>query len=142
MKKAFTMIELIFVIVLLGILASVALPRLSGSKKDAEITKARAQISAIRSGIQTKRSGALMAGNALTSGGYLASLEDEGSEYLFSKVMNPGIKPGGNDTVWGGKSPSYTLKLSGESAVTFTYSSADGTFKCDGNESLCKILDN
>ena len=37
MKKAFTMIELIFVIVILGILASVAIPRLAGTRTDAEI---------------------------------------------------------------------------------------------------------
>lgn len=37
MKKGFTMIELIFVIVILGILASVAVPRLASTREDAEI---------------------------------------------------------------------------------------------------------
>ena len=40
MKKGFTMIELIFVIVILGILASVAIPRLAGTREDAEISTA------------------------------------------------------------------------------------------------------
>ena len=40
MKKGFTMIELIFVIVILGILASVAIPRLASTKTDAEISAA------------------------------------------------------------------------------------------------------
>ncbi|MBZ8006714.1 prepilin-type N-terminal cleavage/methylation domain-containing protein [Campylobacter sp. RM9334] len=39
MKKAFTMIELIFVIVILGILAAVAIPKLNATRDDAEITK-------------------------------------------------------------------------------------------------------
>ena len=42
MKKAFTIIELVFVIVALGILAMVALPRLVSSKEDAEITRLKA----------------------------------------------------------------------------------------------------
>ena len=39
-EKGFTMIELIFVIVILGILASVAIPRLAGTRTDAEISAA------------------------------------------------------------------------------------------------------
>ena len=38
MKKGFTMIELIFVIVILGSLASVAIPRLAATREDAEIS--------------------------------------------------------------------------------------------------------
>ena len=44
MKKGFTMIELIFVIVILGILASVAIPRLTGTREDAEISSAVANL--------------------------------------------------------------------------------------------------
>ena len=40
MKKGFTMIELIFVIVILGILASVAIPKLAATRDDAEVSKA------------------------------------------------------------------------------------------------------
>ena len=44
MKKGFTMIELIFVIVILGILASVAIPRLAGTREDAEVSAGIANI--------------------------------------------------------------------------------------------------
>ena len=40
MRKGFTMIELIFVIVILGVLASVAIPRLAATRVDAEVAKA------------------------------------------------------------------------------------------------------
>lgn len=142
MKKAFTMIELIFVIVVIGILAGVALPRLAANRDDAEITKAKAQVASIRAGIQTKRSANLLSSNDMKNSGYPDSL-DSGSD-LFGNVLTSGIK--GN---WSGGSPNYTLSIIGKTA-TFTYhkeNSADGTnkagsFVCSGNEDLCNLLDN
>ncbi|NWF67264.1 MAG: type II secretion system protein, partial [Campylobacterales bacterium] len=41
MKHAFTMLELVFVIVVLGVLASIAIPRLGATRDDAQIAKAK-----------------------------------------------------------------------------------------------------
>ena len=53
MKKGFTMIELIFVIVILGILASVAIPRLAATREDAEISTGIANLRTLLSDITT-----------------------------------------------------------------------------------------
>ena len=43
-KKAFTMIELIFVIVVIGVLAAIAIPRISATRDDAVLVKTMAEI--------------------------------------------------------------------------------------------------
>ena len=47
MKKAFTMIELIFVIVILGILAAVAIPKLMATRTDAKVSAISQEVSGI-----------------------------------------------------------------------------------------------
>ncbi len=66
-RNGFTMIELVMVIVVLGILASIAVSKMAVTADDARITKGKAQVSAIRSAITLQRSKNMMRG--LTNGG-------------------------------------------------------------------------
>ena len=50
-RSGFTMIELVFVIVILGILASVAIPKLAATRDDANIAKASTEVSSLISDI-------------------------------------------------------------------------------------------
>ena len=56
------MIELVFVIVVLGILAAVAIPKFAVTRDDAMIVKGKSQVSAIRSGIALQKSKNMLEG--------------------------------------------------------------------------------
>ncbi len=73
MKKAFTMIELVFVIVILGILASVAIPKLAATRDDAEIMAGIQRINSMVSDI----------GSYYTAHGIFAEVEKMTNEELL-----------------------------------------------------------
>ena len=133
MKKAFTIIELIFVIVALGILAMVALPRLAGSKEDAEIARVKAEIAAIRSAIQTHRGANLLKQNG---SGYPDDLtarrieEITNGTKLSQKYWS--VSRDGNE---------LNVTIAGRTA-TFTYSSTTGRLTCENTNALCRKIEN
>jgi general secretion pathway protein G len=55
MKKAFTMVELVFAIVIVGILSAIAIPKFVATRDDAIISKGRATVAALRSAIAMER---------------------------------------------------------------------------------------
>jgi len=62
-KQAFTMIELVFVIVVIGILSAIAVPKFAATRDDATITKARATVASVRSAIATERQKRILRGD-------------------------------------------------------------------------------
>lgn len=125
MKKAFTLIELVFVIVILGVLATVAIPKLIVTRDDAEIAKAKSQIAAVRSGIQLKRNEMILSGTQ----GYPASLED--GTCCFGGILSTRIEERKDDNSYGWKIENNTYSINtNKEQVKFTYSATDGSFKC------------
>ncbi len=134
-RSAFTMIELIFVIVVIGILASIAMPRLWVTRTDAIISKGRAEVSTIRSAIATIRQKNLLEGNA----SYPAALEDAG-EPLFANLLDYGITSDARDGHWSKSGANYIYHISSDLNATFTYNNATGIFDCNHSKPGCKDL--
>jgi general secretion pathway protein G len=147
-KPAFTMIELIFVIVVLGILAAVAIPKLAASRDDAIFVKGKSQISAIRSGIAMQKSKRLLEGTqpfilpSIDGAAYNADDErlfnfGDGNasnvlEYpIFSKQNHDGswVKTAANK---------YNFRAENKN-IAFDYNSTTGVFGC-GTSADCLSL--
>ena len=112
MRKGFTMIELIFVIVILGVLASVAIPRLAATRDDAEVAKAATNLTTAVSDITAYytakghfKSGSGGTGANVTFDKITNALSKDGKLYVKGKtecveVALPGTvaAPGGTQT--------------------------------------------
>lgn len=61
--KAFTMIEVVFVVVVIGILSAIALPRFSDTADNAYLSKAQSEIMAVRSALATERQKRILRGD-------------------------------------------------------------------------------
>ncbi len=145
MKKSFTMMELVFVIVIIGILAAVALPKLWVTRDDAYITKARTQVGSIRSSIMNKYSKNILAGN-----NQCPELEGGENNYVFEKILVYPIKTNQEGINWTLESDTsseniYKVSISGHT-TTFVYeknTSKNCPFDCNESntsDTLCKEL--
>ncbi len=144
---------------ILGIIASIALPRFSVSVDDAKIAKAKVQIAQIRAGIALFYNQNLMRGvvaypdatlgaggagsGASSSGGTGsggasggATLPLESGECCFGFVLQAPLADGS----WSRGAGGYTLTL-GSRATTFSYDPATGKFACNRQDALCKEVD-
>lgn len=145
------MVELVFVIVVMGILAAVAIPKFAASRDDAQIAKGRSDIAAVRAAIVSERQTRLLSGDTR----YIDKLHSSSST-LFdgngsSRLLQYGIAVGNANGHWNSPSCSgtnpnsvctYVYTVMGQN-VTFTYSQSDGNFSCSRSGvtgALCKKL--
>ena len=61
-RKAFTMVELVFVIVIIGILSAIAVPKFAVTRDDAVVVKTRATVASVRSSLATERQKRILRG--------------------------------------------------------------------------------
>ena len=145
MKKAFSLLEIIIVIVIIGILASVAMNKLFFSLDSAHMLHVKTEINLIKNAIAKKSNKEILLGKSLT----LKQLDDAGvntkGEFLFSNLLNTPIIST-NETQkalskWIKLSNNqYKIYISNEESITFTYDNSALSFECDLKKSLCKEL--
>ncbi len=161
-KYAFTMIELVFVIVILGILSAVAIPKLSGVTRDAHLSQAMATVSSVRAAIASERQRTLIKGNAnypdflddaakatenaeLFDGNGTASTDVHILQYPIYATKDTADKR--ESGKWAKTTSNdensddltkYKYFLSPSEGVEFIYNKKSGNFDCDHTTDLCK----
>lgn len=146
-KNAFTMIEIVFAIVILGILAAVAVPRFAATRVDAQISKGRSDVASIRSAIVSERQARLIKGDNT----FINKLHSSATSYFDSNgtaansLLMYGITPKDDDGHWHGAAtvagnPVYYFKIKGADN-TFTYTQADGKFTCTAGNNCSDLTD-
>lgn len=144
MKKAFTLIEVVFVIVIIGILAGIAIPRLAATRDDAEIAKAKATVASVKAALATERQLRVLRGdftpitslNADGAGAFSTFSAD--NKGVSRKVLESTVATCTNPGCWNG-TYQYTMPSGVGGTVQFTLN-ADGTFTCVASEANCKKL--
>lgn len=156
-RMAFTMIELVFVIVVLGILAAIAIPKFAATRDDAQIAKGRSDVAAIRSAIVSERQTRLLQGNSAyinklhngNAGDFTTIFDNNGTS--TSSLLQYGVTTQNNtnghwdNTVAAnGANWQYTYRVI-NTDITFDYNATNGTFTCNraasGNAgTYCKKL--
>ncbi len=135
------MLELVFVIVVIGILATVALPKLWVTRDDAIISKGRSDVATIRSAISTDRQKRLLEGNAT-----IRTKLDDVTTYnaddspLFSELLQYPVYSKSTAGSWKKTGENTYVFILGDGNVTFTYDTETGAFDCDHTKDGCKDL--
>ena len=146
--KAFTMIELVFVIVVIGIISAIALPRFGESVESAYDAKAKNAVAIIQSAITTERQKLILRGLINKN---VTSLEDASGQ-LFNgingdtnnAVLSSPVTPCANNSskyCWSKSGTTYTYH-SNSTTVNFTLSGNKFTCTIDTSDSgkLCRYL--
>lgn len=153
MKKAYSMMELIFVIVIIGILASVAAPKLFVTKDDALKAQLLNTIQEVKKGIEAYKANALLnEDDAIYPEKLCASSETQcpsGKGLIFDNILQKPVLLRNSKCPSSGKCQAslevagwdsfdsnyyYFPKTGSADYYAFSYDNSTGEFKCDASK--------
>ena len=132
---AFSLIEIIFAVAIVSIIAIVAIPKLSTSLDKTNFIKIKSDILLIRDGLNRYKNKQILKGETST----LDSLDDN-SNLLFNKILKYPIVSSSSKKISTWKKisdSSYTVWLDNETTLEFVYNKANYTFDCSKNDENC-----
>ncbi len=150
-RKAFTMLELVFVIVVIGILSAVAIHRFAVNRDDAVISKAKSTVASIRSAVATERQKLILRGDftPITSLGLTASkgynapifdgINGDASSPIFQYTLQSCKDSNARECWYTPDNVTYTFRMPIAGDVDFNLTNS--RFVCeDPTSSNCKLL--
>ena len=124
--RAFTLVELIFIIVILGILASIALPKIGPALESGYLSKAKSTVTAIRGGLQLYKTKHILLGQSP----YLQTLDSD-TNHLFDQVLPEAIPSSTDIGGWSKENDSYVFHIKEGKKIVFDYDPTKGSFTCN-----------
>jgi len=143
-QKAFTMVELIFVIVIVGILSAIAVPKFQGVSEEAQISKASSVLAAVRMALSTERQKRILRGDtaAITSLGNVFTNFSAAADGSTATVLKYPPTPCAGAGCWSMSNSglSYTYKFPDTGDAKFKL--AGNRLVCDNDATDCAKLEN
>ena len=142
-QKAFSMIELIFVIIIIGILAAIALPKFGESAKLAHTAKASSELATVRAALSTERQKRILRGDTadITGLGTVFSAFASSALSPASPILQypPTACSGTQTGCWTGSGASFTYKFVDSGDAVFKL--FENKLVCDNDASDCAKLE-
>lgn len=135
-KNSFSILELIFIVVIMGILATVSIPKLLNTKDNASIIRVQNDLNVIQNGLKEYQTKHILQNDD----GVLDSL-DKDDISLFSNILETPFVASDDINCWTKISNTkYRYNLSSNQNIEFIYDKDDFSFSCDKTLDICKEI--
>jgi type II secretory pathway pseudopilin PulG len=143
--KAFGILEIVFAILIVAVISSVALIKLSDTNRLSIKTKIKSDVALIRYSISNARQKLVLSGNDTSINLLDEATTNSKNQKLFNFVLDYPILSSDMTDVKGGdwvkySSNVYKAFISKNESIDFVYDFSNGLFDCDYNITLCKEL--